>query len=198
MTKKIVAAALITGTLGVILYLFFPKDFKEATTTNLADVPDIYLNNVQIQAFNAGGQLAYELRAEEIEQFSSQHKMLFKGLTIQLERENGEQWHMNAQLGSIQPDLDQPSQILEPIRLLGAVNVYSGNFNNPEYSFRGANVIFDPRANTVHSEEAVSVKAETSTYDADAFHFNLTTKQLKLSSEPGNQVEIQRESSETE
>ena len=198
MTKKIFVATLITGTLGVILYLFFPKDFEGATTTSLADVPDIYLNNVQIQAFNTDGQLAYELGAEEVEQFSSQHKMLFKGLTIQLEREHGEQWHMNAQLGSLQPDLDQPGQILEPIQLLGAVNVYSGSAKNPEYSFRGANVTFDPLTNTIYSDEAVSIKAETSTYDADAFHFNLRTKQLNLSSKPGNQVEIQQESSETE
>ena len=198
MTKKIFAAALVTGMLGVILYLFFPKDLKEATTTNLADVPDIYLNGVQIRTFNAKGKLAYELHAEEIEQFSSEHTMLFKHLMIQVERDSGERWHIHAQQGSIQPDRDQPSQILEPIRLLGAVKVYSGDVENSEYSFHGANVIYDPRANTVHSNEPVSIKADTSNYEADAFHFDLTTKQLELSSEPDNQVEIQYETGETE
>lgn len=198
MTKKIFAAAIITGILGVMLYLFFPRELQETATTNLADVPDIYIKGVQIQAFSASGELAYALRADEIEQFSSQHKMLFNSLKIQVQRESGELWHMNAQVGSIQPDVNHPSQILEPIRLLGAVNVYSGPSNSPEYSFRGADVIFDPRANTVYSDETVSIKAGTSAYDADAFHFDLTTKQLALSSEPGSQVEIQYESGERE
>ena len=198
MTKKILAAAIITGILGVILYLFFPKNFEEAASTNLEDVPDIYLKDVQIQAFHTSGALAYELRADEIEQFSAQDKMLFKSLKIHVDREDGERWHMNADIGSVQPDAKNPSQFLEPIRLLGAVNVYSGSVDSPEYSFRGADVIFDPKANTVHSDENVSIKAGASSYDANAFHFDLTTKQLRLSSEPGNQVEIQYESSETE
>lgn len=198
MTKKVLAAAIITGILGVILYLFFPKDFEEITSTDLEDVPDIYLKNVQIHAFNTNGALAYELRANEIEQFSAQDKMLFRGLKIQVDREDGERWFMNADIGSVQPDANDPSQILEPIRLLGAVNVYSGSVDNPEYSFRGADVIFDPKANTVHSDEDVSIKAGASSYDADAFHFDLSTKHLELSSEPGSQVEIQYESNETE
>lgn len=198
MIKKIIVATLIAGTLGVTLYLFFPKDFKGVTTTNLTDLPDVYLNGVQIQAFNASGKLAYELRAEEIEQFSAQHKMLFKGLQIQVERENGETWHMNAQQGSVQPDPDQPTKILEPIHLLGAVHVYSGNVENPEYSFRGTDVIYDPRDNTIHSNAPNAVKAGESTYNADGFQFDLSTKQLKLSSDPSNQVEIQYESNETE
>lgn len=198
MTKKVLTAAIITGILGVFLYLFFPKEINETATTNLADLPDIYIQGVQIQAFNTSGELAYDLRADEIEQFSSQHKMQFKSLNIQVEQESGEQWHMNAQIGSIQPDANQPSQILEPIRLLGAVNVYSGQGNSPEYSFRGADVIFDPQANTVYSDEAVSIKAGATAYDADAFHFDLTTKQLELSSEPGSQVEIQYESGDSE
>lgn len=198
MIKKILAAAIITVILGVILYLFFSKDIEEATSTSLADVPDIYLKAVQIHAFNTSGALAYELRADEIEQFSAQDKMLFRGLKIQVDREDGERWHMNADTGSIQPGAADPSQILEPIRLLGAVNVYSGRVDDPEYSFRGADVIFDPKTNTVHSDENVSIKAGASSYDADAFHFDLSTKQLKLSSEPGKQVEIQYESNETE
>ena len=193
MTKKIIIIALITGITGVVLYVIFPRESREDTTTSLADQPDIYLSGVQIQAFNTSGKLAYELRSEEIEQFSSQQKMRFSSLNIQVERENGEVWHMNAQHGSIQPELDQPTKMLEPIRLLGTVSVYSGEVENPEYSFRGEDVIYDPRANTVHSEKPSSVKAGSSTYDADAFHFDLTTKQLSLSSQPDRQVEIQYE-----
>lgn len=198
MTKKILVTAIITGIVGVLVYLFFPKEIDQETSTNLSDEPDIYLNKVQIQAFSTSGSPAYELRADEIEQFSVQEKMLFKRLEIQIKRETGEQWHMNAQLGVIQPDAEEPSQILEPIRLLGAVNVYSSPANNPEYSFRGTDVVFDPLSNMVHSTEKVSIKAGTSTYDADSFHFDLTTKQLSLSSELGNQVEIQYENTDAE
>lgn len=198
MTKKILFGATITGILGVILYLFFPKEIQESTTTDLADVPDIYLKEVQIQAFTETGQLAYELTAEEIEQFTTQTKMLFKHLKILVERENGEQWHMTADLGSVHPDSDEPSQILEPIELLGNVNVHSGDINDPEYLFNGMNVVFDPSSNTLYSDEDVYIKAGESTYDADSFHFDLETKRLTSSSEPGSQVEIQHESIETE
>ena len=194
MTKKILVAAILTGILGVVLYLFFPKELDERATTDLADVPDIYLKKVQIQAFNETGHLAYELAAEEIEQFTVQTKMLFKHLNILVERENGEQWHMSARLGSVQPESDNPSQILEPIELLGTVNVYSGDINDPEYLFNGMNVVFDPSTNTIYSDEEVYIKASGSTYDADSFRFDLTTKRLALSSEPGSQVEIQHES----
>lgn len=198
MTKKIVITTLITGTIGVFLYLFFPKEFNGATTTNLSDIPDIYLRGVQIQAFDTSGKIAYELRAEEIEQFSTQHKMLFKGLNIEVERDIGETWYMNAHEGSVQPGADRPTKILEPIHLLGAVHVYSGSVENPEYSFRGANVIYDPRDHTIYSNEPNSVKAGESSYNADGFQFDLTTKQLELRSEPNNQVDIQYESNETE
>lgn len=199
MIKKVIITTLIAGTLGVLLYLFFPKELNgTTTTTNLSDLPDIYLLGVQIKAFNTTGKIAYELRAEEIEQFSTLHKMLFKGLNIHVERENGETWHMNAHEGSVQPGPDQPTEILEPIQLLGAVHVYSGAVENPEYSFRGANVIYDPRDNTIYSNEPNSVKAGESTYNADGFQFNLATKQLKLRSEPSNQVDIQYESNEAE
>ncbi len=198
MTKKIIITTLIAGTLGMLLYLFFPKEINGTTTTNLSDLPDIYLRGVQIQAFDTSGKLAYELRAEEIEQFSTVHKMLFKDLNIQVERDNGETWYMNAQEGSIQPGSEQPTQILEPIQLLGTVHVYSGGVNNPEYSFRGANVVYDPRDSTIYSNEPNFVKAGESTYNADGFQFDLTTKQLNLRSEPGNQVDIQYESDDTE
>ena len=198
MTKKVITTTLIAGTLGVLLYLLFPKEFHGTTTTNLSDVPDIYLRGVQIQAFDTHGKIAYELRAEEIEQFSTLHKMLFKGLNIQVERDNGETWYMNAHEGSVQPGPDRPTKILEPIHLLGVVHVYSGAVENPEYSFRGANVIYDPRDNTIRSNEPNSVKAGDSTYNADGFKFDLTTKQLKLRSEPSNQVDIQYESNDTE
>ncbi|MYD45102.1 MAG: LPS export ABC transporter periplasmic protein LptC [Gammaproteobacteria bacterium] len=198
MTKKILVGAILTGILGVILYLIFPKDLEESTTTDLADVPDIFVRNVQIQAFDETGHLAYELAAEEIEQFTAQTKMLFKHLEILVEQENGEQWHMTADVGSVQPDSNKPSQILEPIELLGTVHVYSGDINNPEYSFSGMNVVFDPRANTIHSDDEVYIKADASTYDADSFRFDLTTKRLELSSEPGSQVEIQHENIEAE
>lgn len=198
MTKKILFSAIITGILGLILYVFFPREIEESTTTDLADVPDIYLKNVKIQAFDETGQLAYELAAQEIEQFTAQTRMLFKHLKILVERENGELWHMNAHLGSVQPDFDNLSQILEPIELLGSVTVYSGDFNDPEYLFEGMNVVFDPSSNTIYSDEDVYIKAGGSTYDADSFHFDLETKQLKSSSEPGSQVEIQHESIEAE
>ncbi|MCY3540511.1 MAG: LPS export ABC transporter periplasmic protein LptC [Gammaproteobacteria bacterium] len=198
MTKKILFGAVITGILGVILYLVFPKKFEESTTTDLADVPDIYLKDVKIQAFDETGQLVYELAAVEIEQFTAQHKMLFKNLKILVERENGDRWHMNADLGSVQPESDELSQILEPIELLGSVNVYSGDVNDPEYLFSGMNVVFDPRTDTIHSDEDVHIKAGVSTYDADSFRFDLATKRLQLSSEPGSQVEIKHESIEPE
>lgn len=198
MTKKILFGAVITGILGVILYLVFPKELEESTSTNLADVPDIYLKGAKIQAFDETGQLAYELAAQEIEQFTAQSKMLFKYLKILVEGENGEQWHMNADLGSVQPKSDKPSQILEPIELLGTVNVYSGDVSDPEYLFSGMNVVYDPLTNTIHSNDDVYIKAGVSTYDADSFRFDLATKRLQLSSEPGSQVEIKHESIEPE
>lgn len=198
MTKKILFGAVITGILGVILYLVFPKALEESTTTNLSDVPDIYLKDAKIQAFDETGQLAYELAAQEIEQFTAQAKMLFKYLKILVEGENGEQWHMNADLGSVHPESDKPSQILEPIELLGTVKVYSGAVNDPEYLFSGMNVVYDPLTNTIHSNDDVYIKAGVSTYDADAFRFDLATKRLQLSSEPNSQVEIRHESIEPE
>lgn len=198
MTKKILFGAIITGILGVILYLFFPKEIEESTTTDLADVPDIYLKNVKIQAFDETGQLAYELAVQEIEQFTAQTKMLFKHLKILVEQENDDLWHMTADHGSVQPDSDKPSQILEPIELLGTVKVYSGDVNDPDYSFSGLNVVFDPSSKTIYSDEDVYIKAGGSTYDADSFHFDLETKRLTSSSKPGSQVEIQHESREAE
>lgn len=198
MTKKILVGATLTAILGVILYLFFPKEFEESETTDLADAPDIYLKDVKIQAYDESGLLAYELAAKEIEQFTAQTKMVFKHLKILVERENGEQWHMNAQLGSVQPDIDKPSHILEPIELLGPVNVFSGDVNDPNYFFSGMNVVFDPRIDTIHSDDEVYIKAGDSTYDADSFRFDLETKKLELSSEPGSQVEIQHETIEAE
>ena len=198
MTKKILFGAIITGILGVILYLFFPKEIEESTTTDLTNVPDIYLKDVKIQAFDESGKLAYELAAREIEQFTVQTKLRFKHLKILVERENGERWHMNARLGSVQPETESLSQILEPIELLGPVTVYSGDTDDPEYLFEGTNVVFDPRSNTIQSDEDVYIKASGSTYDADSFHFDLETKRLTSRSEQGSQVEIQHESIETE
>lgn len=198
MIKKIAIATMITSVLGALLILIFPRDSHSPSTTNFSNLPDIYLRDVNILAFNPNGTIAYKLSAEAIEQFSAHDTIRLKQLNLLVERADGEQWHMSAQEGLIQPEPNQPSRILEPVQLMGTVAVYSGAVDDPKYSFRGSDVIYDPRNNSVHSEKPSAVKAGTTAYDADGFHFDLTTKDLSLRSTPGNQVKIQHDSDEKE
>lgn len=190
--KKILLVAGLLAIIGgaVILYLNTANSRSERLTVQLANVPDLTLQEVEVRAYTTEGNQVYELQAAQVYQHSRTGVVNFEDLDIVAQHAETVTWHIKANFGAIQTTDNQEVNELSPIHLQQGVHVYTLANSQVVQSFKADSLTYLPAEHRLIGSGSISITDHDRLYVADNLDVDLTKQEFNLTSQPGQSVEL--------
>ena len=190
--KKILLVAGLLVVIGgaVVLYLHTANSRSERLTVQLANAPDLTLQEVEVRAYNTEGNRVYELQAKQVYQHSRTGVVNFKDLDIVAQHSETVTWYIEANFGAIQTINNQEVNELSPIHLQQGVQVYTLANSQVVQSFKADSLTYLPAEHRLIGSGSISITDHEQLYVADNLDVDLTKQEFNLTSQPGQSVEL--------
>ncbi|MDE0093784.1 MAG: LPS export ABC transporter periplasmic protein LptC [Gammaproteobacteria bacterium] len=190
--KKILLVAGLLVVIGgaVALYLHTANSRSERLTVQLANAPDLTLQEVEVRAYTTEGNRVYELQAKQVYQHSRTGVVNFEDLDIVAQHSETVTWYIEAKFGAIQTTNNQEVNELSPIHLQQGVYVYTLANSQVVQSFKADSLTYLPAEHRLIGSGSISIKDHEQLYVADNLEVDLTKQEFNLTSQPGQSVEL--------
>lgn len=190
--KKIllVAGLLVVIGAAVVLYLHTANSRSERLTVQMANAPDLTLQEVEVRAYTIEGSRVYELQAKQVYQHSRTGVVNFKDLDIVAQHSETVTWYIEANFGAIQTTNNQEVNELSPIHLQQGVYVYTLANSQVVQSFKADSLTYLPAEHRLIGSGSISITDHEQLYVADNLDVDLTKQEFNLTSQPGQSVEL--------
>ena len=182
------AAAAISALVLTVVYMYSGRQTPTPLPPELADEPDIYIEDAAITKFAADGGIRYRLWSERIKQFEGPSVTYFENPAIQLHQKSGSPWLANASRGELRQRPTDDGAREEHLRLSDDVALTRRYDDGRRFALTTAALDVYPARQYAETDQAVMIETSGSKTTAAGFKTDMERGWMKLLSIPGRQV----------
>ena len=182
-------ALAVAGFAGIAIYLGPGGGDETHLPPELADEPDLYLEQGVITEFRDDGSLHYRLRADLIRRYERLGRSGLEAPVLDLHERDGAPWRMASRTGEVRAVRGPDGKDEEHVELTGDVTVtreHSGGF----VRMRTESLVIVPARQQARSDQAAMIETDTMRVHAGGFEADLARGRLSFSSSTDAQVHI--------
>ena len=183
-----VLAAAVVGFAGMAVYLGPSRDDPGSLPPELADEPDLYLEQGVVTQFRDDGGLHYRLRADSIRRYERLGLAGLEAPVLEYNGPNGTLWRMASETGEVRTVSDPVGKDEERVELIGDVNVTREGGGTGR--IRTESLVIFPGRQQARTDQTAMIETDTMTVQAGGFEADLASGRLSFSSSTEAQVNI--------
>lgn len=182
------AAVAIAALVLTLVYMYSGEDTPAPLPPELADEPDVYIEDAAITKFAADGGVRYRLWADRIKQFDERSVTYFDNPVIRLSQQVGPPWQARAARGEIRQRPVDGGTEEEHLYLAQSVKLTRQYGEGRRFALTTAALDVYPERQYAATDQAVMIETSGGKTTASGFEADMERGWMKLLSVPGRQV----------
>ena len=187
MTRRFAAAA-IAALVLTLVYMYTGDRAPPPLPPELADEPDIYMEDAAITRFGVDGGIRYRLQAERIRQFEEHSVTYFENPTMRLHQEFGPPWLVSASRGELRQPSSPDGARDEHLHLSDSVELTRRYDDGRRFTLVTTALDVYPARQYAQTDHAVMIETSGSKTTAAGFEADMERGWVKLLSGPAQRV----------
>lgn len=183
-------AAAVVGFAGMAVYLGPSRSDPARLPPELADEPDLYLEQGIITQFRDDGSLHYRLRADQIRRYERLGLSGLEAPVLEFQGPNGTLWRMQSQTGEVRTVAGPANREEEQVELTGGVTVTRDRGGAGVTRIRTESLVIFPERQQARTDQTAMIETDTLSIQAGGFEADLASGKLSFSSSTEAQVNI--------